>query len=72
MMDFEASHKPKFCGSNCDVSVETMDTTTVPVKRLFDNNNSSNISVKKLKASIDKDEDHIPSSKINKRSGKSA
>jgi len=61
---------------NCNASVQTTDTTTLPVKRLFDNNNSLNISVKKLKASPyddqDKDEDHISFLKINKRPGKSA
>ncbi|RHN43865.1 hypothetical protein MtrunA17_Chr8g0392491 [Medicago truncatula] len=46
MMDFEASDNPK-----CDASVEKMDNTMLPVKRLFDNSNSLIISVKKSKMS---------------------
>jgi len=53
-----------------------MDTTTLPVKRLFDSNNSLEFSVKKSKVSLyddrDKDEDDIPSLNMNKRPGKSA
>ncbi|AES68135.1 frigida-LIKE protein [Medicago truncatula] len=59
-----------------DASVKKMATTTLPVKRLFDSNNSMDFSVKRSKVSLyddrDKDEDDIPSLNINKRSGKSA